>query len=163
MPNFGTAGTRSPHGHEKRFPGLADRGDDPVAARRLTAEGGPGPVPAELAQELGGGERALVAGERSPEGVHQRRRPGARDAEEPFEIAAGEEVAVELPRAVGWRRGWRGATGAWRARRYAAIPRWALRMGGWTAGIFYGMLVDGRPRRKLRAGRVEDPIKRVMG
>ena len=25
-------------------------------------------------------------------------------------------------------------------------------MGGWTAGIFYGMLVDDRPQLKLRAG-----------
>ena len=69
-------------------PGLADRGDDPVAARLLAAEGGPCPVPAELAEELCSRERSLVAGERGPEGLHERRRPGSRDAEEPFEIAA---------------------------------------------------------------------------
>ena len=42
------AGHRDPDPGE---PGLADRGDDPVAARRLVAEGGPCPVPSELAQE----------------------------------------------------------------------------------------------------------------
>ena len=64
-----------------------------VASPRKAA---PCPVPAELAQELSfGGERSLVAGHLGPEGLHERRRPGARDAEEPFEIAAGEEVAVE--------------------------------------------------------------------
>ena len=52
-------------------------------------------MPAELAEELRSGERSLVAGHLGPEGLHERRRPGARDAEEPFEIAAGEEVAVE--------------------------------------------------------------------
>ena len=52
-------------------------------------------MPAELAEELRPGERSLVAGHLGPEGLHERRRPGARDAEEPFEIAAGEEVAVE--------------------------------------------------------------------
>ena len=49
----------------------------------------------ELAEELCSRERSLVAGERGPEGLHERRRAGSRDAEEPFEIAAGEEVAVE--------------------------------------------------------------------
>ena len=49
----------------------------------------------ELAEELCSRERALVAGERGPEGLHERRRPGSRDAEELLEIAAGEEVAVE--------------------------------------------------------------------
>ena len=39
-------GHRDPHPGE---PGLTDRGDDPVAARRLAAEGGHGPVPSELA------------------------------------------------------------------------------------------------------------------
>ena len=32
-------------------------------------------------------------------------------------------------------------------------PSMAVRMGGWTAGILYAMLVDGRPRRKPLAGR----------
>ena len=76
-------------------PGLADRGDDPVAARRLAAEGGPCPVPAELAEELRPGQRSLVAGHLGPEGLHERRRPGSRDAEERLEVAAREQIAVQ--------------------------------------------------------------------
>ena len=37
-----------------------------------------------------------MAGQLGPEGLHERRRPGSRDAEELLEIAADEEVAVEL-------------------------------------------------------------------
>ena len=76
-------------------PGLADRGDDPVAARRLAAEGGPCPVPAELAQEVGARQGQQVPGPACAEGRHQGDGADLRDAEEPFEIAAGEEVAVE--------------------------------------------------------------------
>ena len=53
-------------------------------------------MPAELAQELCSRERSLVAGERGPEGLHERRRPGSRDAEEPFDVAAREQGPVEL-------------------------------------------------------------------
>ena len=76
-------------------PGLADRGDDPVAARLLTAEGGPCPVPSELAQERGAREGQQVPSPAGAEGRHQGDGADLRDAEEPFEIAAGEEVAVE--------------------------------------------------------------------
>ena len=48
----------------------------------------------ELAQERVRGSVQQVA-RSGPEGPHQLRRPGLRDTEEPFEIAAGEEVAVE--------------------------------------------------------------------
>ena len=54
------------------------------------------PVPSELAQELCSRERSLVAGEFGPEGLHERRRPGSRDAEELLDVAAREELAVEL-------------------------------------------------------------------
>ena len=120
-------------------------------------------MPAELAQELGGGERALVAGERGPEGLHERRRSGARDAEELLKIAAGEEVLVqrlELADGVGDGEEPAGRGGH---RRYAAIPRWALRMGGWTAGIFCVMLGDDRPKHQIHAGLAAGPIKGVMG
>ena len=49
----------------------------------------------ELAEELRPGQRSLVAGHLGPEGLHERRRPGSRDAEELLDVAAGEEVAVE--------------------------------------------------------------------
>ena len=74
-------------------PGLADRGDDPGAARRLAADGGPGPGPAELAQERGARQGQQVPGPAGAEGSHQGDGAALRDAEEPFEIAAGEEGA----------------------------------------------------------------------
>ena len=49
----------------------------------------------ELAEELCSRERSLGAGERGPEGLHERRRPGSRDAEELLEIAAREHLAVQ--------------------------------------------------------------------
>ena len=73
----------------------ADRGDDPVAARRLAAEGGPCPVPSELAQERGARQGQQVPGPAGAEGRHQGDGADLRDAEEPFEIAADEEVLVE--------------------------------------------------------------------
>ena len=54
-----------------------------------------------------------MAGELGPEGLHERRRPGSRDAEELLEIAAGEEVAVE-------RSSWRMASGMARSHRGVA-------------------------------------------
>ena len=109
------AGHRDPDPGE---PGLADRGDDPVAARRLAAEGGPCQVPSELAQELGAREGQQVPGPAGAEGRHQGDGADLRDAEEPFQIAAGEELAVErveLADGVGdgeqpARLGWHGAT-----------------------------------------------------
>ena len=51
--------------------------------------------PPELAEERGAGEGADGAGPLGPEGPHQGGRPGARDAEELFEVAAGEQRPVE--------------------------------------------------------------------
>ena len=65
------------------------------AARRLAADGGPGPGPAELAQERGAREGQQAPGPAGAEGHHQGDGADLRDAEEPFEIAAGEELAVE--------------------------------------------------------------------
>ena len=50
----------------------------------------------ELAEELRPGQRSLVAGHLGPEGLHEGGGPGGRDAEEPFDVAAGEEGPVEL-------------------------------------------------------------------
>ena len=72
------------------------------AARRLVPEGGPGPGPAELAQERGARQGQQVPGPAGAEGPHQGDGADLRDAEEPFEIAAGEEGArVELADGVG--------------------------------------------------------------
>ncbi len=49
----------------------------------------------ELAEERGAREGTDGAGQLGPEGPHQGGRPGARDAEERFEVAAGEERPVE--------------------------------------------------------------------
>ena len=49
----------------------------------------------ELAEELCSRERSLVAGELGPEGLHERRRPGSRDAEELLDVAAREQLAVQ--------------------------------------------------------------------
>ena len=49
----------------------------------------------ELAEQRGAGEGADGAGQLGPEGPHQGGRPGARDAEERFEVAAGEQRPVE--------------------------------------------------------------------
>ena len=86
------AGHRDPDPGE---PGLADRGDDPGAARRLAADGGPCPGPAELAQEVGARQGQDVPGPAGAEGRHQGGGAARRDAEEPVEIAAGEEGAVQ--------------------------------------------------------------------
>ena len=51
--------------------------------------------PPELAKQRGAGEGTDGAGELGPEGPHQGGRPGARDAEERFEVAVGEERPVE--------------------------------------------------------------------
>ena len=69
--------------------GLAEGGPHPVAPGGFLPEGGGLLEPPELAEERGAGEGTDRAGPLGPEGVHQRRCPGARDAEEPFEIAAG--------------------------------------------------------------------------
>ena len=53
-------------------------------------------MPAELAQERGARQGEQVPGPAGAEGRHQLRGAHLRDAEEPFEVAADEEVAVEL-------------------------------------------------------------------
>ena len=54
------------------------------------------PVASELAQELGARQGQQVPGPAGSEGRHQLRGADLRDAEEPFEVAAGEQVLVEL-------------------------------------------------------------------
>ena len=146
------AGHRDPDPGE---PGLADRGDDPVAARRLAAEGGPCPVFPQLAQELCSRERSLVAGELGAEVAHERRGAGPGDAEERLEVAAREQIAVqglELLDGVGdgEEPPGRGGIGE---RRVGYTPCGACEVGRCLARILYVMLVDGRPRHKPRAGR----------
>ena len=70
-------------------------GQEPLPACCFAAEGGPPPVFPELAEELCSRERSLVAGELGPEGLHERRRPGSRDAEELLDVAAREHLAVQ--------------------------------------------------------------------
>ena len=75
--------------------GLAERGHHQVAAGGFVSEGGGLLEPPELAEERGAGEGTDGAGPLGPEGPHQGGGPGARDAEERFEVAAGEERPVE--------------------------------------------------------------------
>ena len=75
--------------------GLAKFGQHPVSASFFSPEGGTLLEPPELAEQRGAGEGADGAGEFGPEGPHQGGRPGARDAEERFKVAAGEERPVE--------------------------------------------------------------------
>ena len=75
--------------------GLAQGGPHPVSAGFFSPEGGVLLEPPELAEQRGAGEGADGAGPLGPEGPHQGGRPGARDAEERFEVAAGEQRPVE--------------------------------------------------------------------
>ena len=75
--------------------GLAERGPHPFSACGFVPEGGVLLEPPELAEERGTGEGTDGAGPLGPEGPHQSGRPGARDAEERFEVAAGEQRPVE--------------------------------------------------------------------
>ena len=86
------------HGDRDADPGasgLTERGQHSVSAGGFVPEGGVLLEPPELAEERGAGEGADGAGEFGPEGPHQGGRPGARDAEERFEVAPGEERPVE--------------------------------------------------------------------
>ena len=86
------------HGDRDADPGaagLAERAQHPVAAGGFVPEGAALLDLPELAEERGVGEGADGAGELGPEGPHQGGRPGARDAEERFEVAAGEQRPVE--------------------------------------------------------------------
>ena len=86
------------HGDRDADPGasgLAERGPHPVAPGGFVPDGGGLLEPPELAEERGAGEGADGAGPLGPEGPHQGGRPGARDAEERFEVAAGEQGPVE--------------------------------------------------------------------
>ena len=76
--------------------GLAERGPHPVAAGGFVPDGAALLEPPELAEQRGAGEGADRTGQIGPEGPHQGGRPGARDAEELFEVAAGEQRPVEL-------------------------------------------------------------------
>ena len=75
--------------------GLAERGQHPVSAGGFGPEGGVRLEPSKLAEQRGAGEGADGAGQLGPEGPHQGGRPGARDAEELFEVTAGEQGPVE--------------------------------------------------------------------
>ena len=118
------------HGDRDADPGasgLAGARQHPVSAGFFSPEGSVRPEPPELAEELGAGEGSDGAGELGPEGPHQGGRPGSRDAEELFKVAAGEEGSVERvelldgvgdgeePPGFGWHltnrstRGWRGS------------------------------------------------------
>ena len=141
------------HGHpDPGEPGLADRGDDPFAARLLAAEGGPFPVAAELAQELGARQGQDVPGPAGAEGRHQLRGAHLRDAEEVLEVAAGEQVPVELFELAdgvgdGEQPAGPGGHGA-----TLAIPCWALRMGGLSGGIWLRQVSERSFRMQGRAG-----------
>ena len=120
------------HGDRDADPGaagLAKCGPHPVAAGGFVPDGGGLLEPPELAQQRGTGEGADGAGPLGPEGPHQGGRPGARDAEELFEVAAGEQrpaERVELldgvgegeePPGAGWHRldlATRGGCGGWK-------------------------------------------------
>ena len=95
----GEPSVESVHGDLDADPGasgLAKCGQHPVAAGFFSPEGGVLLEPPELAKQRGAGEGADGAGQLGPEGPHQGGGPGARDAEERFEVAAGEERPVEL-------------------------------------------------------------------
>ena len=74
--------------------GLAKCGQHPVSTGFFSPEGGVLLEPPELAEQRGAGEGADGAGQLGPEGPHQGGRPGARDAEELFEVTAGEQVVA---------------------------------------------------------------------
>ena len=76
--------------------GLAERGPHPVAPGGFVPDGAGLLEPPKLAEQRGAGEGADRAGPLGPEGPHQGGRSGARDAEERFEVAAGQERPVEL-------------------------------------------------------------------
>ena len=86
------------HGDRDADPGasgLAKFGQHPVAAGFFFPEGGVLLERPELAEKRRPGEGADRAGPLGPEGPHQGGRPGARDAEERFEVAADEQGPVE--------------------------------------------------------------------
>ena len=62
----------------------------------LDAERGPAAVLLELPQELRARQGPLAADELVPEGLHERGGAHLADAEEPLDIAPGEELSVEL-------------------------------------------------------------------
>ena len=108
----------------------------------------------ELAEELRPGQRSLVAGHLGPEGLHERRRPGSRDAEELLEIAAGEEVrsiASSWRMASGMARSHRGVAGIGE-RRVGYNPCGECDLGRCTARRLCSRLVDGRLLVKIRSG-----------
>ena len=108
----------------------------------------------ELAEELCSRERSLVAGELGPEGLHERRRPGSRDAEELLDVAAREQVAVqrlELRMASGMARSHRGVAGIGE-RRVGYNPCGECELGRCTARMLCSRLVDGRLLVKIRSG-----------
>ena len=75
--------------------GLAELGHHPFSACGFSPEGGTLLERPELAEQRSAGEGADGAGALGPEGPHQGGRPGARDAEERFEVAAGKERPVK--------------------------------------------------------------------
>ena len=88
-------GVHGDRGADPGAAGLAERGPHPVAPGGLVPEGGVRLEPSKLAEQRGAGEGADGAGPIGPEGPHQGGRTSARDAEELFEVAAGEQGPVE--------------------------------------------------------------------
>ena len=92
-----------------------------------------------------------------PEGLHERRRPGSRDAEELLDVAAREQVAVqrlELADGVGDGEEPPGR-GGHRGGRVGYNPCGECEVGRCLPCMLCSMLVDDRPRYKLRADRGE--------
>ena len=144
-------------------------GDQARASLLLDAERGPAPVLLELLQKPGPRQGPLVADELGPEGLHERGGAHLADAEEPLDVAPGEELPVELleladgvgdgeqppglrghrrdpQRRAGWRRReWFARSGGGRGRGELDDPTPAARPGrpGVTAG---SSTSAGKPR-----------------
>ena len=108
-------------------------------------------MPPELAQELGARQGQDVPGPAGAEGRHQGGGADLRDAEEPFPIAAGEQVLVELFELSDGVGDGEQPARAWRARVYRANPCWALRMGGLSGGIWLRQVSERSFRMQGRA------------
>ena len=85
-----------PWGPDPGQPGFLELGDQEGPSLLLAAERAPLSVLLELLQELRPGQGPLVAGHLGPEGLHERGGADLGDAEEPFDVAPGEELPVEL-------------------------------------------------------------------
>ena len=156
------AGHRDPDPGEPR---LAERGHQARAPLLLAAERGPLPVRPQLPQERGPPKDTRRPDALRPERPHQLRRPRPRHPEQPLHVAPREQVPVqglELADGVGDGEEPPGLGGIGE-RRVGYNPCGECEVGRCLARMLCSMLVDDRPRCKLRAGRGEGPIKGVMG